>query len=72
MSKLFESAARKVAELDEVDQDTFASILFDEITAEELWAKSFEDFSDKLFRIADESLVEFNIGKTKPLDSDQL
>jgi hypothetical protein len=67
MTQLLEQALREVAKLPAPEQDALATILLEELISEQRWSKSFEDSEDVLAKLADDALVEFEAGRTKPL-----
>jgi hypothetical protein len=67
MTQLLEQALREVAKLSAPEQDALATILLEELISEQRWSKSFEDSEDVLAKLADDALVEFEAGRTKPL-----
>ena len=68
MTHVLEYALAAVAKLPESEQDILATLLLDEIKSEQSWSASFATSQDILKSLADEALVEFKSGKTKPLD----
>lgn len=72
MTKLLEDVLRKASTLSEEDQDALAAILLEELASEERWLKAFEQSQGELAKLADEALEEFNLGRTKLLDTDKL
>lgn len=71
MTKLLEKAVVAVSKLPEKDQDAIAAFVLDELASEERWAKAFAGSQDALATLANEALVEYRDGKTKPLESDR-
>ena len=72
MTKLLEKAFEEASKLSELEQNTLARLLIDEIIAEKKWEKAFAESEDLLENLADEALAEHAEGKTKPLDINQL
>ena len=72
MTKLLEKAFEEASKLSELEQNTLARWLIDEIIAEKKWEKAFAESEDLLEKLADEALAEHAEGKTKPLDVNQL
>ena len=68
MTKLLEKAFEEASRLPELEQNTLARWLIDEIIVEKKWEKAFAESEDVLDRLADEALMEHTEGKTKPLD----
>lgn len=67
MTKLLEQALEEVAKLPASEQDAVAAILLEEIASEQRWEASFAKSQDKLAKLAEEALAEYNAGRTKPL-----
>ena len=67
MTKLLEKALEEVAKLPASEQDAVAVILLEELASEQRWAASFANSQDKLAKLAEEALAEYNAGRTKPL-----
>ena len=72
MSKLLEEVFSKLAELPEVDQDSIAVWLLEELKSEESWEKAFSESQDSLAKLADQALSEHGRGRAKKLDPDKL
>jgi len=72
MTKLLEKAFEEASKLSELEQNTLARWLIDEIIAEKKWEKAFAESEDLLEKLANEALAEHAEGKTKPLDINQL
>ena len=72
MTKLLEKAFEEASKLSELEQNTLARWLIDEIMAEKKWDMAFAESEDLLEKLADEALAEHVEGKTKPLDTNQL
>jgi len=72
MTKLLEKAFEEASKLSELEQNTLARWLIDEIIAEKKWEKAFAQSEDLLEKLANEALAEHAEGKTKPLDINQL
>jgi hypothetical protein len=67
MTKLLEKALHEVSKLPASEQDAVAAIVLEELASEERWAESFAKSQDKLAKLAEEALAEYNAGRTKPL-----
>lgn len=67
MTKLLEKALEQVAKLPASEQDAMAAIVLEELASEQRWAESFAKSQDKLAKLAEEALAEYNAGRTKPL-----
>ncbi|HAS50806.1 MAG TPA: hypothetical protein DCS21_03300 [Gammaproteobacteria bacterium] len=72
MTELLEKAFSEVSKLPELQQDSFARWLLEEIASEQRWDKSFSDSQDLLSQLAKEALAEHRSGKTRLLDPDSL
>jgi hypothetical protein len=62
-----EQALREVAKLPAPEQDALATILLEELILGQRWSESFENSQDVLAKLAEDALVEFEAGRTKPL-----
>ena len=71
MTKLLEKAFEEASKLSELEQNTLARWLIDEIISEKKWEKVFAESEDVLDKLADEALAEHAKGKTKSLDVSQ-
>ena len=72
MTKLLKKAFEEASKLPEIDQNTLAKWVLEELHSEGSWSKSFAESEDILERLADEALTEKRKGKTVPLDLDRL
>ena len=72
MTKLLEKAFKKASQLPEIEQNTLAKWLMDELEADRRWEQMFAESEDILDVLADEALDVFNKGKTKILDLKEL
>ena len=68
MTELLEKAFAEASKLPQEAQDMLAKMLLDDLAAEEKWDETFANSQDKLARLADEALVEYQQGKTKKLE----
>ena len=68
MTKLLERAFKKASKLPEVEQNTLAKWVLEELEAEGKWEKAFAGSEDILDKLADEALDAYEQGKTKLLD----
>ena len=68
MTKHLAEAFAKVSKLPDDEQDALAAILLEELASERQWTEAFAKSQDVLSRLADEALIEFKEGKTKPFD----
>ena len=68
MTELLEKAFAEASKLPQEAQDMLAKMLLDDLIAEEKWDETFANSQDKLARLADEALVEYQQGKTKKLE----
>ena len=71
MTQLLQRAFTEASKLPEAEQDAFASLLLAELESEQRWAQAFASSNDKLAKLADEALAEFESGETLPLDLDR-
>ena len=67
MTSLLEKALSEVSKPPPDEQDAVAAILLEELASEQRWTKSFADSQDALAKMAEEALVEYRAGRTKPL-----
>ncbi len=67
MTKLLEKVFAEAAKLSDAEQNNLATWLLEELRSERRWNKSFEGSQDQLERLANEALVEYREGRTKPL-----
>jgi hypothetical protein len=72
MTKLLEKAFKKASQIPEIEQNTLAKWLMDELEADRRWEQMFAESEDILDVLADEALDDFNKGKTKILDLKEL
>ena len=72
MTKLLEKAFEEASKLSELEQNTLARWLIDEIITDKKWEKAFAESEDLLEKLGNEALAEHAGGKTKPLDINQL
>jgi hypothetical protein len=72
MTKLLEKAFKEASKLPDIEQNTLAKWLLEELEAEKKWEQGFAESEDILERLADEALEAHKQGKTKPLNSDSL
>ena len=68
MTELLEKAFVEASKLPQETQDLLAKMLLDDLAAEEKWDETFAKSQDKLARLADEALAEYQGGKTKKLE----
>ncbi len=72
MTNLLEEAFAKISKLPPEEQDALAAMLLDELASERRWDRAFARSQEQLARLADETLAEFEEGKTTPLAEDNL
>lgn len=72
MTKLLEEAFKKVSELPEIEQDTLAKWLLEELKSERQWDRMYTESQDVLERLANEALDAHKKGKIKPMDFNRL
>lgn len=68
MTRLLEKAFKEASKLPEVEQNSFAKWVMEELEAEGRWEKAFAASEDVLDKLADEALAAHKKGKTKPLN----
>ncbi len=68
MTELLEKAFAEAANLPEEEQDLWAKTLLEDLAAEEKWDQAFANSHDRLEALADEAIVEFEQGETRPLE----
>jgi hypothetical protein len=68
MTELLEKAFDEASKLSPEEQDLLAQYLLNDLASEELWDQSFVNSQDKLAKLADEALAEYQRGETKPLE----
>jgi hypothetical protein len=68
MTKLLERAFKEASRLPEVEQNTLAKWVLEELEAEGKWEKAFAGSEDILDKLADEALDAYKQGKTRPLN----
>ncbi len=67
MTRLLEEALEAVGKLPASEQDAMAAIVLEELASQQRWAASFSQSQDKLAKLAEQALAEYNAGHTKPL-----
>ena len=67
MTRLLEKAIEQIAKLPESEQDAVAAVMLEELASERRWADSLAGSQEKLARLAQEALAEYEAGRTKPL-----
>ena len=72
MTKLLRKAFEEASMLPEMDQNSLAKWVLEELHSEKAWSKSFAESEDVLEKLADEALTEKRKGETTPLDLDRL
>lgn len=68
MTRLLERAFKEASKLPEVEQNTLAKWVMEELEAESKWEKAFAGSEDILDKLADEALAAHKQRKTKPLN----
>ena len=71
MTQLLERAFMEAAKLPEAEQDAVASLFLSELESDRRWAQAFASSQDKLARLAEDALREFEAGETLPLDPER-
>lgn len=72
MSELLEKAFAEASKLTKIEQDALAAFILEELASERLWVKTFNDSTDILSQLADDTLVEHRAGKTQELNPEKL
>lgn len=72
MTTLLEKAFKEAARLPEVDQNTLAKWVLDELHSETKWRRAFGESEDILEKLADEAIEDKREGKTFLLDPNRL
>lgn len=72
MTKLLEKAFEEASKLSEVEQNSLAKWILEELEADKQWDEAFAESEDILDQLANEALEAHKQGKTKPLDIDKL
>ena len=63
MSKLLEKAFAEASKPPHEEQDALAAIVLDELASEKRWTEAFATSQDKLAKLAEEAISEFNLSK---------
>jgi len=72
MTKLLEKAFKKVSQLPEIEQNTIAKWLLEELEADSNWESKFAESEDILDRLANEGLEDNKKGNTHNMDLNRL
>ena len=72
MTQLLERVFAKVGKLPEIEQNTLAKWLLNELSSEKRWDKAFAESEEALEKLANEAWAEHKKKKTRPLDPDSL
>jgi hypothetical protein len=72
MMTLLDEVITRVRNLPASEQEAFAAWMLAELEDEERWASAFAESQDLLAELADEALAEYEAGKTRSLDLDEL
>lgn len=72
MTELLTKAFEKAAELPQRDQDEIAERLLEDIQGALKWDETLAKSRDKLEKLAEKALQEFEDGKTKKMGFDEL
>ncbi len=68
MTQLLKKAFEEASKLSELEQNTLARWLIDEIISEKRWEKAFAESEDVLDKLADEALAEHAQRHRKAVD----
>jgi hypothetical protein len=72
MTKLLKKAFEEASKLPEIEQNSLAKWVLEELEADKKWDKVFAESEEILNQLANEALEAHQQGKTKPLDIDKL
>ncbi|MBC8526692.1 MAG: hypothetical protein H8D22_07525 [Candidatus Cloacimonetes bacterium] len=72
MTQLLEKAFEDASKLPDIEQNTLAKWLLEELEAERKWDQAFAGSEDILDQLADEAIEAHRQRKTTPLDIDKL
>ncbi len=72
MTQLLKKAFEDASKLPDIEQNTLAKWLLEELEAERKWDRAFAGSEDILDRLADEAIEAHRQEKTTPLDIDKL
>ena len=72
MTQLLKKAFEDASKLPDIEQNTLARWLLEELEAERKWDRAFAGSEDILDRLADEAIEAHRKGKTTPLNIDKL
>ena len=72
MTKLLKKAFQEASKLPDIEQNSLAKCLMEELEAERTWDQAFAESEDVLGQLADEALEAHKQGKTKPLNTKKL
>jgi len=72
MTKLLEKAFKEASKLPEVEQNSLAAWLLEELEAEKRWDKAFAESEDVLERLVQEALIDNREGRATVLDPEGL
>ena len=64
MTRLLEKAIEQIAKLPESEQDAVAAVLLEELASAGRWADALAGSQEKLARLAQEALAEYEAGRT--------
>ncbi len=72
MTKLLQKAFEKASQLPELEQNTLAKWLLEELESEQKWDALFAESEELLERMADEAIEADSRGETRDLDIESL
>lgn len=72
MTELLQKAFDEASKLPREQQDAIASLLLEELKADQTWDQAFSRSPSALQRLADEALDEYERGETENLDPSTL
>jgi hypothetical protein len=66
MTRLLKKAITEMEKLPEPEQDAVAAVVLEEIASEQRWTQLLEKSQDKLAKLAEQALADYDAGRTKP------
>lgn len=72
MTELLKKAFDEASKLPREQQDAIASLLLEELRSDRNWDRAFEGSQAALAKLANEALIEDEIGETQDLDPSKL
>jgi hypothetical protein len=72
MTQLLEQAISHIKTLSPDRQDAIATLILEELQAEQRWDQTFDQSPDLLAQLAATAMAEYHAGQTQPLDPETL